>query len=498
VSVVKANVAPTAAFTHSETDLVANFDASSSSDSDGSIASYSWNFGDGTTGSGKSASHSYAAAGTYSVTLTVTDDKGAAASQSASVSVVAANVAPTAAFTHSEADLVASFDASASSDSDGSIASYSWNFGDGATSSGKTSSHSYSAAGTYSVTLTVTDDKGATASQSASVNVVAANQLPTASFSVQVNHLAVQFDGSASVDADGRIVGYLWNFGEPAVGGENQSAEQKPQHSYQVAGTYTVTLMVTDDRGGEHLLSQSVTVDNRTETVGTGKFNDTGITSCADFSNWSLPCPVADFPGQDAESGRDVSANDDSDGHAGFSFTKVSSSGQPLAASAPEWSCVQDNVTGLLWEIRTDDGGLRDKKHTYSWYNPDATTNGGDAGWQNGGRCSGGILCDTQGYVAAVNAAGLCGYHDWRLPTILELLGLVDYSVPAPGPTIDTRFFPDAPQNWYWWSSSAANSGSAWGVAFKDGNTDYSSKSGSSQLRLVRSNPTQGAGRDQH
>ena len=43
----------------------------------------------------------------------------------------------------------------------------------------------------------------------------APNQLPTASFSAQANRLVMQFDGSASTDADGRIIGYRWNFGEP-------------------------------------------------------------------------------------------------------------------------------------------------------------------------------------------------------------------------------------------------------------------------------------------
>ena len=418
----------------------------------------------------------------------MTDVKGATASQSVSVSVVAPNVAPTAAFTHNETDLLASFDANGSSDSDGSIASYSWSFGDGATGTGKTASHSYTTAGTYTVTLTVTDNQGASANQSASVIVVAANQLPIARFSAQVNHLVVQLDGSTSTDADGRIVGYRWNFGEPAVGGANQSAEQKPQHTYQAAGTYTVSLTVTDDRGGEHSFSQSITVDNRIAAVATGKLNDTGITSCADASSWSLPCPVTDFPGQDAESGRDVSANDDSDGHAGFSFTKVDASGEALAASAPEWSCVRDNVTGLLWELHTDDGGLRDKGNIYSWYNPDATTNGGDAGTQNVGSCSGGISCDTQGYVAAVNAAGLCGYHDWRLPTAVELQGLVDYSIGYPGPTIDTNFFPDTQPSWYWSSSAVAGyTYYAWLVNFDYGNTDWAFKDSSYQLRLVRS-----------
>jgi len=232
-------------------------------------------------------------------------------------------------------------------------------------------------------------------------------------------------------------------------------------------------------------------------TTVAGHLNDTGITSCMiDGSNSHLPCPAAGFPGQDAESGRDATANDDSDGHAGFSFTKLDSNGQPLTSSATEWSCVKDNVTGLIWEIHTDhgvltkDGGLRDKGNTYSWYNPDSTTNGGDAGTQNGGSCIGGIACDTWSYVTAINAQGLCGYHDWRLPTVTELQGLVDYSVPRfSNSAIDMSYFPDTRQGLEYWSSSTAagNNSNAWVVYFDFGDTEWSSKLNNLQLRLVRS-----------
>ncbi|MBO9625102.1 MAG: PKD domain-containing protein [Microbacterium sp.] len=72
------NVAPTASFTATPTNLDLAVDGSGSADSDGTVASYSWNWGDGSAaGSGATATHSYTAAGTYTVTLTVTDNQGA-------------------------------------------------------------------------------------------------------------------------------------------------------------------------------------------------------------------------------------------------------------------------------------------------------------------------------------------------------------------------------------------------------------------------------------
>jgi hypothetical protein len=123
------NVPPTASFTFSCTDLACAFDGSGSIDPDGTITGYTWDFGDGATALGAQASHSYAAAGTYSVTLSVTDDGGATATATATVTVsTAANIAPTASFTFSCANLACTFDGSGSIDPDGTITSYTWNF----------------------------------------------------------------------------------------------------------------------------------------------------------------------------------------------------------------------------------------------------------------------------------------------------------------------------------------------------------------------------------
>jgi hypothetical protein len=175
-------------------------------------------------------------------------------------------------------------------------------------------------------------------------------------------------------------------------------------------------------------------------STSTSKLNDTGITTCSNETQNNLPCPVSDFPNQDAQSGRDATNNDDSDGHAGFSFTKINSTGASLPASATSWNCVKDNVTGLIWEVKTTDGGLHDKTNTYSWYEPDKTKNGGGAGTQNGGICKG-SECDTNSYVLAVNTTGYCGYKDWRMPTREELMSIADLGII--NLTIDVNYFSD-------------------------------------------------------
>jgi PKD repeat protein len=81
------------------------------------------------------------------------------------------NLAPTAAFTHTENGLTVSVDGTGSSDPERAALSYAWTFGDGASATGAAASHDYTAAGTYPVTLTVTDPGGATSTATASVTV---------------------------------------------------------------------------------------------------------------------------------------------------------------------------------------------------------------------------------------------------------------------------------------------------------------------------------------
>lgn len=227
--------------------------------------------------------------------------------------------------------------------------------------------------------------------------------------------------------------------------------------------------------------------------VNAAALNDTGITTCADTSKNDLACPVKFFPRQDAQIGRDAlwkagKLKKVGGGHKGFDYTKLDSHGKPVSNDASSWDCVRDNVTGLIWETKTDDGGLRDKNYVYTWYNPNPKTNGGNAGVQDGGFCNG-SACDTYSYAKAVNAKALCGYSNWRLPTKQELVSLMDFSIPYPAPTIGSDYFPNTQAFLYWASTPYADtsiSSFVWVVDFGNSGYDFEFRDRVFHVRLVR------------
>jgi hypothetical protein len=161
-----------------------------------------------------------------------------------------------------------------------------------------------------------------------------------------------------------------------------------------------------------------------------------------------------------------------------------------------DWACTKDNKTGLTWEVKTDDGGLRDKDWYYSWYKPNGD-NGGNAGYTNTIyttlNCSTQNDCNTDAFTNAVNAKGLCGKNDWRMPTKDELEGLVTLTKMVNQALndnlyIDANYFPNTNDYSYWSSSPYANSSSyAWCVGFGDGNNSgYANKYSARFVRLVR------------
>lgn len=219
----------------------------------------------------------------------------------------------------------------------------------------------------------------------------------------------------------------------------------------------------------------------------TRPLNDTGIDWCADAETNNMACPVVGFDGQDGEFGRDALArsgqlNKVGSGAAGFDFTKLDANGKDLPVGASSWSCVRDNHTALIWETKTDDGGLRDKENTYTWYNPDSNTNGGDPGVQDGGSCVG-SSCDATGFAQAVNAQGLCGASDWRLPSINQLFSIVLLGVGTPA--VDIEFFPTVGTSRFWSATTDPASLDRAFYLFAEGEDSTWRKSSSYGVRLV-------------
>ncbi|MDP3695903.1 MAG: DUF1566 domain-containing protein [Desulfocapsaceae bacterium] len=231
--------------------------------------------------------------------------------------------------------------------------------------------------------------------------------------------------------------------------------------------------------------------------------NDTGITWGGNYpSGNNSTCTGEEIGAQDCFHGRDATNYDNSDGYAGFSFTKLGNNGVALANQAVDyatmpWACVKDNVTGLTWEVKTNDGGLHDQNDIYTWYNTDPAANGGSSGEANSSfdTCEGydsgndATYCNTEAYVARVNAAGWCGKSDWRMPTLKELEGIVFFGT---SPTIDLYYFPNTPASSLVWSGTPlaqllpSGPNVAWGVDFNDGSSDGGFRSDYGRVRLVR------------
>ena len=178
----------------------------------------------------------------------------------------------------------------------------------------------------------------------------------------------------------------------------------------------------------------------------------------------------------------------------GRDYTKIANNGDELPATATlgsgptDWACTRDNLTGLIWEVKVDDAAhLRHYQHTYTWYDTNTATNGGNAGTL-GGNAACAILanCSTTAFRDDVNTGGLCGATDWRLPTQFELQSLVDYGAGAAA-YIDATYFLNTRSFAYWSGVNYAPlASSAWNVSFNGGSLGARFKSFSHAVRLVR------------
>lgn len=225
------------------------FDGSGSSDPDGRLLAWDWDFGDGRVGTGEQTTYAFSQPGLYQVKLTVRDDSGTGSATGESTLSVRVNDPPVALAGPDQlvtASAVA-FDGTGSFDRDDAIAEYAWDFGDGSTGSGPKPTHVYEAPGRYQVRLTVTDRSGTKLNSAAGSMTVVVNARPVADPGpdrIVAPGEKVVFDGSRSLDQDGDITDYRWDFRD---GGEGKG--RVTSHSFARPGIYDVRLAVADDSG---------------------------------------------------------------------------------------------------------------------------------------------------------------------------------------------------------------------------------------------------------
>jgi hypothetical protein len=269
------NQAPVARFTATCPTLQCTFDASSSTDDVG-VVTYAWTWGDG-----RSESHAFpvtkstfAAPGTYNVKLTVTDGGGLSNSITKSVQVptpTGANQPPTAAITlpASNASFVqgtsVSFAGSGSDPETGALsgAALAWTSSrDGAIGTGTGFTKTTLSVGTHLITLTATDPQLATSTATRTITITAAgsgNQPPVAAFTVNCNTGVLHqcaLDASSSTDDVG-IISYTWSWGD---GRTETHALPTAKNTWPSAGTFNVTLKVTDGGGLTSSITKAVAV----------------------------------------------------------------------------------------------------------------------------------------------------------------------------------------------------------------------------------------------
>jgi hypothetical protein len=281
-----------------------------------------------------------------------------------------------------------------------------------------------------------------------------------------------------------------------------------PTSSHTVTGLANDTLyyfiVTATASSAESAASEEISATPVEPAAATGALNDTGVQSCAEaLTGNNTPCTGSEPAGQDAHYGRDAAAAAGTlmkigGGSAGFDFTKIANNGSELPETATlgsgpsDWACTRDNVTGLIWEVKVEDSShSRHLHHTYTWYDTDSPD--GDPG-SSGGTSScrntlGGQYCNTANYTAAVNAAGLCGRSDWRMPTVKELEGIVNFG--RHGPVIDSSYFPNTVGAYFWSGTPGArstpwDSGGTWGLSFNSGHASYGNRSWDWRVRLVR------------
>ncbi|MGA9029817.1 MAG: PKD domain-containing protein, partial [Methanoregula sp.] len=208
--------------------------------------SWTWLFGDGGISSLQNPAHIYTTPGTYTVTLIASNSAGSnTATYQGYITATKAASVPIVSFVTNVTSGSPPLSVQFLDTSTNSPSSWVWSFGDGGTSASPNPVHTYTTQGSYAVTLTATNSAGSnTSSVSNFITINQVTVVPMALFKTTVTSgyepLTVQFVDSSTNSPNS----WVWSFGDGGT-----STLQNPAHTYAAAGSYTVTLTVSNAMG---------------------------------------------------------------------------------------------------------------------------------------------------------------------------------------------------------------------------------------------------------
>jgi len=317
----------------------------------------------------------------------------------------------------------------------------------------------------YTLQLTVTDNMGLTGTNTVNVQIAASDSPIAANAGVDQTvdeFTTVELDASASASSVSEV-SCQWEQTYPTTisvsfDDANECITSFSAPDIDSQEEFIFVINVTDSSSNSDSDQVVITIN----PVNLGLLHDSGITNC--FNNTEeISCTDPDYPMQDADTGRDqISAllDKSGDGVRSFDFTKFDENGDELPNDSLVFSCVRDNFTGLIWEVKQQPSipefqYLRGAENYYSM----------DDGQDALLSCASGDNCGQEDFIASVNEAGYCGGANWRLPTYLELLNILDYNDLDQSNLLVSDFFPYTPDNaalghsFYWVSDGSAEGG---------------------------------------
>lgn len=259
VSVSEESVAPTASFVATTTSGLTPLTVKFVDTSANGPTSWVWTFGDGYSDIVQNPTHIYTDEGTYTVTMTATNSIGS--STATKLDYISVDLdEPIASFTSDVTSGTAPIIVQFNDTSLNSPTSWSWNFGDDSTSTLQNPWHKYTTAGSYTVILAVRNAIGTNTTKMSQYINVSAIVYPEVSFTVSPTSGMKPLIARFTDTTKNSPTSWQWTFGDGF-----SSTEQNPTHTYEDAGTYTVTLTATNTQGsGTKTLQDVITVTSPT------------------------------------------------------------------------------------------------------------------------------------------------------------------------------------------------------------------------------------------